>query len=73
MSSPGTLLTTPDVAKLLGKSARTVHRAVIDHKLRPAMQVGTGPNAPYLFDPDEVARFLAVERRTHARHEKAVA
>jgi acyl-coenzyme A synthetase/AMP-(fatty) acid ligase len=59
MSKREQLLTTPQVARMIRKSTRTVHRAVDDGELRYAMQVGEGTNAPYLFEPAEVARWIA--------------
>jgi excisionase family DNA binding protein len=56
------MLTTPQVAHLIGKSTRTVQRAIADGELKPAMQAGTGTNAPYLFERAEVDRWIAKYR-----------
>lgn len=68
MSKREQLLTTPQVARLIGKSTRTVHRAIDDGELQYAMQVGEGTNAPYLFEPAEVDRWIA--EREQKRHEQ---
>lgn len=51
------LLTTPQVAALLGKSVRTVHRLIADERLTPAQKL-PGPNGAYLFDRAAVAALL---------------
>jgi predicted DNA-binding transcriptional regulator AlpA len=73
MSKREPLLTTPQVARMISKSTRTVHRAVDDHELKPAMQVGEGTNAPYLFEPAEVARWIAKRAMKHAHDEQVPA
>jgi excisionase family DNA binding protein len=60
------LLTTADVARLIGMSTRTVHRAIEAGELKFTMQAGPGVNAPYLFSHQEVARFIAAR----VRHER---
>lgn len=66
MSNPEPMLTTPQVAQMIGKSVRTVHRAIDDEELKPAMQVGTGANAPYLFERAEVERWIASRAKSEA-------
>lgn len=51
------LLTSPQVALLLGKSIRTVHRLVSSGDLIPAHKL-PGPNGAFLFDERDVARLL---------------
>lgn len=53
------ILTTPEVAALLGKSSRTVHRLVTADppKLTPLTKMA-GPNGAYLFAGAEVQRHL---------------
>lgn len=59
MSTPS-IVTTPQVATRIGKSARTVQRLVHDGKIKPLPQrASTGPSAPYLFDATEVDRYVA--------------
>jgi hypothetical protein len=62
------MLTTPQVARMAERSVRTVHRAVDDGELTPAMQAGEGGNAPYLFERAEVERWLA--EREQKKHER---
>ena len=63
------MLTTAQVAQRIGRNVRTVHRAVDDEELAPAMQVGDGPNAPFLFEEAEVDRWVA--KREQAKPDKA--
>ena len=48
------LLSSPQVAAILGKSARTVHRLVESGELIPALKAPGGPNGAYLFNPADV-------------------
>jgi excisionase family DNA binding protein len=52
----GTLLTSPEVARLLGCSNRTVHRLVESDQLIPAQKL-PGPNGAFLFDPSVVEMY----------------
>jgi hypothetical protein len=65
------MLTTPQVARMVNRSVRTVHRAVDDHELTPAMQAGEGDNAPYLFERVEVERWIAERERKKDRTTEA--
>ena len=47
------LITTAEVAKLLGVSARTVHRMVAAEELTPVKQA-PGPRGVFLFDADTI-------------------
>ncbi len=47
------LLTTAQVAALLGVSVRTVHRMVAADVLTPTIRA-PGPTGAYLFDPDDL-------------------
>ena len=53
---PNGLLTSPQVAHLLGCSARTVHRLVLANELIPAQKL-PGPNGALLFDANVVEMF----------------
>ena len=53
-----TLLTSPQVAHILGKSARTIHRMVESGALVPITQL-PGPNGAYLFDLADIEALLA--------------
>ena len=53
------LIGTAEVARLLGKSPRTVHRMVKAGTLKPAMTAPGGYAGTYLFDPAEVERAKA--------------
>lgn len=64
----GTLLTSPEVARLLGCSNRTVHRLVISEDLLPALKL-PGPNGAFLFDPNVVEMFR--RQRTEKRQQAA--
>lgn len=54
------VLTSPEVGAMLNRSSRTVHRLVHDGRLKPLKQM-SGPNGAFLFDPDEVKRFMTAE------------
>ena len=69
MPQPEPMLTTAQVAQRINQSTRTVHRAVDDGELAPAMQVGQGTNAPFLFEVSEVERWIAA--RVEAKASKA--
>jgi excisionase family DNA binding protein len=58
------MYTTPQVARMINRSVRTVHRAVDDGELAPAMQAGEGTNAPYLFERAEVERWIAARKQS---------
>lgn len=58
---PDALLTTPQVAKQLGVSNRTVHRLVTAGRLRIAQRLD-GPNGAFLYDPADVRAFIARAR-----------
>lgn len=51
-------MTTMEVAILLGRSARTVHRLVDAGDLAPAQKL-PGPNGAYLFRRDDVERIVS--------------
>lgn len=53
---PNGLLTSPQVAALLGCSTRTVHRLVTSEHLIPAQKL-SGPNGAFLFDPNVVEMY----------------
>lgn len=53
---PNGLLTSPQVAHLLGCSTRTVHRLVDGNELIPAQKL-PGPNGAFLFDPTAVEMY----------------
>ena len=55
---PNGLLTSPQVAHLLGCSTRTVHRLVTSEELIPAQKL-PGPNGAYLFRRSDVEALLA--------------
>lgn len=52
------LLSTSEVAERAGVTAKAVHTWVRAGKLQPAARAGATSKSTYLFDPDEVARFL---------------
>jgi hypothetical protein len=52
----GSLMTSPEVAVLLGCSIRTVHRLVASEALIPAQKL-PGPNGAFLFDSNAVDAF----------------
>lgn len=54
---PNELLTSPQVAARLGRSARTVHRLVESKQLTPVQKLD-GPNGAFLFDPADVEAYL---------------
>jgi len=56
MSTTPQLIGTAEVARILGKSPRTVHRMVKAGTLIPAMTAPGGYAGTYLFDPAEVDR-----------------
>lgn len=58
---PNGLLTSPQVARLIGRSNRTVHRLVMSGDLVPVQKL-PGPNGAFLFDPDAVESYA--QRRT---------
>lgn len=49
------LLTSPQVANILGVSLRTVHRLVAADRLAPAQKL-PGPNGAFLYRPRDVER-----------------
>lgn len=53
---PNGLLTSPQVARRLGRSNRTVHRLVEAGVLQPAQKL-PGPNGAFLFDPETVEAY----------------
>ncbi len=53
---PNGLLTSPEVAALLGCSPRTVHRLVTSEDLIPAHKL-PGPNGAFLFEPEAVEMY----------------
>jgi hypothetical protein len=61
----GSLMTSPEVAVLLGCSIRTVHRLVTSSQLIPAQKL-PGPNGAFLFSPAsvEMYRRQKAQRRT---------
>ena len=59
MPTADDLMSTAEVARLIGKSHRTVHRLVIAGKLRPAVVAPGGPAGVYMFDRADVARFIS--------------
>ncbi len=50
------LLTTPEAAKLLRRSTRTVHRLVAAGELTPIKRLDVGPNGALIFDRRDVER-----------------
>lgn len=56
--STSKLLTSPQVAAILGKSHRSVHRMVEDGRL-PVAQKLPGPNGAFLFSPEVVEELRA--------------
>ena len=50
------VLTSPQVAIILGVSARTVHRMVAAGRLTPVAKLA-GPNGAHLFRPDTIAAY----------------
>jgi hypothetical protein len=52
------LLTSPEVALLLKRSPRTVHRMVRDGKLVPVQIIAAGRNGTFLFDPADIERLI---------------
>lgn len=50
-------LTSTEVAALVNKSRRTIHRAVTDGKLTPAEVVQLGAYRAYLFTEQEAQRY----------------
>ena len=62
---PNGLLTSPQVAALLGCSIRTVHRLVTSEDLIPAQKL-PGPNGAFLFDPNVVEMFRRQKNSTAA-------
>ena len=52
------LLSAHDAGRILGKSARTVHRLVDNGRLTVAQKL-PGPNGPYLFRKADVEALLA--------------
>lgn len=53
------LIGTSEVARVLGKSPRTVHRMVADGRLTPAMVAPGGFVGTWLFDRVEIERLAA--------------
>jgi len=60
-SGAKTLLTSPEVSRLLKKSLRTIHRLAVAGDLEPAQKL-PGPNGAFLFDPDVVDRFVQEQK-----------
>lgn len=60
------LLTSPEVAVLLHRSARTIHRLVADGKIIPSARVNSGRHGTFLFTRDEVERFRTAEAKPSA-------
>jgi excisionase family DNA binding protein len=58
------LLSTAEVAERAGVSIRTVARWVDAGRLTPVV-IAPGPTGARLFDPRDVALFLAAERHTN--------
>lgn len=56
MSSPDEYLSTPQVARELHVSTRTVHRMVTAGTLTPALTAPGGPHGAFLFTRAEVQR-----------------
>ena len=56
---PDALLTSPQVAKQLGVSVRTVHRLVEAGRLQAAQRIDYGRNGALLYEPAEVRAYLA--------------
>jgi excisionase family DNA binding protein len=54
------MLTTSQVAEILGKSTRRITQLVKSGRLRPALKL-EGIRGAYLFEPQAVDRFLAAE------------
>ncbi len=57
------LLTSPEVAQILGCSNRTVHRLAMTGGLVPARRLSVGPNGAFLFRRQDVEQ-VAAERRS---------
>lgn len=55
---PNTSLTSTEVAALVGKSARTIHRAVAAEEIVPFEKL-RGRNGAYLFTQEEAERYRA--------------
>lgn len=55
MSRPD-LVTTSEAARMLKRSIRTIHRAVRDGVLVPAMRLSIGPNGSFVFERADVER-----------------
>ena len=53
---PNELLTSPEVARLLSVSIRTVHRLATSSQLSPAHKL-PGPNGAFLFDAADVEAY----------------
>lgn len=53
------LIGTAEVARLLGKSHRTVHRLVESGQLVPALTAPGGFNGAFLFNREDVERLVA--------------
>lgn len=59
-------LTSADVAALLHRTSRTVHRLVEAGKLVPVQKINAGRFGTFLFDAAEVERYLATLTETTA-------
>jgi excisionase family DNA binding protein len=60
------LLTTADVAGMLGKSTRTVQRLAESGELKHAQKIAGGPSGIYLFRPEDVNEYRAAEAKASA-------
>lgn len=56
LMQPHTFISSPEAARILGKSTRTIHRLVAAGVLTPALTAPGGPNGAYLFERSEVER-----------------
>lgn len=59
--APRALIGTPEAARILGKSLRTVHRMVAAGALAPVVTAPGGPHGAYLFDRAEIERLAKAD------------
>jgi excisionase family DNA binding protein len=55
------LITTPQAARLLGCSVRTIHRLIVSGNLTPIMRANDGPNGAYLFARGDVEQLAKAQ------------
>lgn len=68
---PLDLISSPEAARIIGRSSRTIHRLVDSGELIPVSRVSAGPNGAYVFHRADVERIAGQFKPRAARRVSA--